>query len=38
MVKRKDECSIQKRMFRDIMILVVSLVALFILARAAGFI
>jgi flagellar basal body-associated protein FliL len=38
MVKRKDECSVQKRMFRDILIIVIVLVALFLLARAIGFI
>lgn len=38
MVKRRDECSMQKRMFRDVMIIVVAFVALLLLARATGFI
>lgn len=38
MVKRKDECSVQKRMFRDVLIIVIAFVALFLLARAMGFI
>lgn len=38
MVKRKDECSVQKRMFRDVLIVAVSFVALFLFARVAGLI
>jgi len=38
MVKRKDECSVQKRMFRDVLMIAVAFVAIFLLARATGFV
>ncbi|MDK2912833.1 MAG: hypothetical protein PWR29_1790 [Methanolobus sp.] len=36
MVKRKDECSVQKRMFRDVLLIAAAFIALFLLARVTG--